>query len=128
SSIDFNDKVPLDDWKHDLRADASGYYICLPGLSHHGMRAAAVPDSLREVAGLGFSLDRERDRIITKYTSGPAILMAPFFLIAEAIEGFGATDGWSRTHHRLIEAGAILYWSLGLFLMLHALQAWRPAP
>lgn len=128
SSIDFNDKVPLDDWKHDLRADASGYYIYLPGLFHHGMRAATVPDSLREVAGLGFSLDREKDRIITKYTSGPAILMAPFFLIAEAIEGFGATDGWSRTHHRLIEAGAILYWSLGLFLMLQALQAWRPAP
>lgn len=125
SSIDTNNKVPLDDWKHDLRADASGYYIYLPGIFHHGMRAANVTDSLREVAGLGFTLDRQRDVIITKYTCGPALLMLPFFLVAELIEGPGATDGWSRTHHRTIEAGAIVYWSLGLFLLLNAFMRRR---
>lgn len=123
SSIDTNSKVPLDDWKHDLRADASGYYIYLPGFFHHGMRAAGVTDSLRAAVGLGFTIDREHDRLITKYTCGPAILMLPFFLIAEGITGWGATDGWSRTHHQAIEAGAIIYWSLGLYLLITAL--WR---
>ena len=127
SSIDFNSKVPLDDWKHDLRADASGYYIYLPGLFHHGMHAANVPDSLREVAGRGFTLDREHDLIITKYTCGPAILMLPFFLVAELITGPGSTDGWSRTHHQAIEVAGIFYWSLGLFLLIGAMQRWRPA-
>lgn len=126
SSIDFNDKVPLDDWKHDLRADASGYYIYLPGTFHHGMRAEGVSDSLRQVAGLGFTLDQERDRIVTKYTCGPAILMLPFYLIAELIDGWGTGDGWGRTHHRAIEAGGIVYWSLGLLLLAMALQRWRP--
>lgn len=123
SSIKFNSKIALDDWRHDLRGDASGYYIYLPGTFHHGMRAANVPDSLRVVAGLGFSLDRERDRIITKYTCAPAIPMLPFYLIAEAIQGWGRSDGWSRTHHQAIEAGAILYWSAGLFLLAGIL--WR---
>ena len=128
SSIDFNSKIPLDDWRHDMRGDASGYYIYLPGTFHHGMRAAGISDSLRQVAGLGFSLDRERDRIITKYTSAPAILMLPFYLIAELIEGWGASDGWSRTHHRAIETGAIIYWTLGLMLLARALLLRFPAP
>lgn len=126
SSIDFNGKVPLDDWKSDLRADAGGYYIYLPGLFHHGMHAATIPDSLLEVAGHGFTVDRERDRIITKYTCGPAILMLPFFLIAEIIAGPGSTDGWTRTHHQAIEVAGIFYWTLGLFLLIGALQRWMP--
>ena len=126
SSIDTNSKVPLDDWRHDLRADAAGYYIYLPGAFHHGMRAANITDSLRLVAGEGFTLDHDHDRIITKYTCGPAVLMLPFYLIAEGITGWGATDGWSRRHHQAIEAGAIIYWCLGLFLLVTALWQRRP--
>ncbi|MFZ1691853.1 MAG: hypothetical protein WAT74_01540 [Flavobacteriales bacterium] len=128
SSIDFNTKIPLDDWRHDLRGDASGYYIYLPGTFHHGMRAAHVSDSLQVIAGYGFTMDREHDRIITKYTCAPAILMLPFYLIAEAIEGWGVSDGWSRTHHQAIEAGAIIYWSLGLMLLALAFMRRMPAP
>ncbi|HRD51011.1 MAG TPA: hypothetical protein PKY96_00340 [Flavobacteriales bacterium] len=126
SSIDFNSKIPLEDWRHDLRGDASGYYIYLPGTFHHGMRAADMSDSLRVVAGLGFTLDRENDRIITKYTCAPAILMLPFYLLAEAIEGWGVSDGWSRTHHQTIELGAVFYWSLGLMLLAGSLMRRLP--
>lgn len=126
SSVQFNNKVPLDDWKSHLRADAAGYYIYLPGFFHHGMRAATVSDTLIEKASHGFELDRDRDRIRTKYTCGPALLQLPFFLVAEAIEGFGATDGWTRTHHQAIEVAGIFYWTAGLLLIALALRRWRP--
>lgn len=126
SSIDFNGKVPLDDWRSDLRADAAGYYIYLPGLFHHGMRAATVSDSLVVLGGYGFQADHEHDRIVTKYTCGTALLQLPFFLLAESIEGFGATDGWTRTHHQAIEAAGIFYWTSGLLLIALALRRWRP--
>ncbi|MBK8340367.1 MAG: hypothetical protein IPK99_10440 [Flavobacteriales bacterium] len=119
-------KIPLDDWRSDLRADAAGYYIYLPGLLHHGMRAAAVKDSVVELAGNGYSLDRERDRIVTKYTYGTALLMAPFFLAAELVEGFGNSDGWSRTHHQAMEVAGLFYWTIALVLLALALRRWQP--
>lgn len=126
ASIDSNNKVFLDDWRSDLRADAGGYYSYLPGLFHHGFRASTVSDSMLWKGGEGFHLDRERDVIVTKYTCGTAVLQLPFFFTAELIEGFGSTDGWSRTHHRLIEIAGIFYWCAGLYLLLLALLRWWP--
>ncbi|HRO97823.1 MAG TPA: hypothetical protein PLN54_00145 [Flavobacteriales bacterium] len=126
ASIEFNDRIGLDDWRSDLRADAGGYYIYLPGTFHHGMRASAVSDSTVWKGGNGFQVDREKDRIITKYTYGTALLQLPFYLFAEAVEGFGATDGWSRSHHRAIEVAGIFYWSAGLLLFLLAMRRWWP--
>jgi hypothetical protein len=53
--------------------------------------------------------------------------MLPFYLAAELVEGWGASDGWSRTHHRAIEMGGVLYWSAGLLFLALALQRWRAA-
>lgn len=128
SSVEHFRKLPLDHWQQDLRADAAGYYIYLPGTFHHGMRAATVGDSLIALAGGGFKADRTRDRIITKYTCGTALLQLPFFLIAEAIEGWGRTDGWTRTHHALIEIAGVCYWAIGLLLIGVSLQRLWPAP
>ena len=126
SSIEFNGKVPLDDWKSDLKADAAGYYVYLPGLFHHGMRASTMSDSLVALGGFGFEADHSRDRIVTKYSCGTALLQLPFFLVAEAIEGFGATDGWTRTHHQAVEIAGIFYWTAGLLFIALALRRWRP--
>ncbi|HRH69087.1 MAG TPA: hypothetical protein PLB89_06255 [Flavobacteriales bacterium] len=126
ASVDYNNKIFLDNWHSDLRADAGGYYSYLPGFFHHGFRANMVSDSMVFKGGDGFRLDREKDRIVTKYTCGTAVLQLPFFLVAESIEGFGATDGWSRTHHRAIEIAGILYWTLGLFFLFLTLQRWWP--
>ncbi len=127
ASIQFNNRIGLEDWKSDLRADAGGYYIYLPGTIHHGMKAATVSDSMLWKGGNGFQLDRTKDRILTKYTYGTALMQLPFYLTAEAIEGFGVTDGWTRTHHRAIEVGAVLYWAAGSLLLLLALRRWRPS-
>lgn len=126
SSWRFNEKLPLDHWAGDLRSDAAGYYIYLPGLFHHGMRASRVSDSLVDLGGISYHKDRERDRIITKFTYGVALMELPYFVAAELIEGPGRTDGWTRTHHRAIEAAGIVHWTLGLFLLGSALWRWSP--
>jgi hypothetical protein len=124
STIQFNDKVPLDDWRHDLRADAAGYYIYLPGFFHHGFKASGIDQDLAlELAGNGFQRDTVADRIITKYPIGTALLQLPFFGVAEMIEGPGRTDGWTRTHHRAIEVGGAFYWTLGLLFLALGLRA-----
>lgn len=127
ASIEFNDRIGLEDWKSDLRADAAGYYIYLPGTLHLGMRASSVSDSLLWKGGNGFHLDLQKDRIITKYTFGTALLQLPFYLVAESLEGYGATDGWTRTHHRAIEVAGVFYWTAGLLLFLLAMRRWRPS-
>lgn len=123
SSIQFNDKIPLDDWKHDLRADAAGYYVYLPGFFHHGFKASGVDEHLALIiAGNGFDRDTIADRLITKYPIGTALLQLPFFGIAEIIEGPGRTNGWTRTHHRAIEVAGIFYWTLGLLFLALGLR------
>lgn len=122
TSWEYNSQYPRSDWQSDLRADAAGYYIYLPGAFHWGFQAEHVPDSLVEIAGHGFSLDRGSNRIITKYFYGSAVLQIPFYLVAEAMTGWGTTDHFGPFHHRAIEAAGIFYWVLGLLLLGLALQ------
>ena len=124
SSIEFHNAIPLDDWKHHLRADAAGYYIYLPGTFHHGMKANGISEDLYGKAGKGYKLDHSRDRIVTKYTYAPALLMLPFYVIAEFMEGVKKSDGWSRTHHQMIEISGIFYMAFGSLLLFLALLSW----
>ena len=128
SSWNHHAKIPGNDWRSDLRVDGAGYYIYLPGMFHYGMRAKGLPLDLTERTADGFIVHYARDRIITKYTCGVALLELPFYLIAESIVGWGATDGFTDTHRRAVEAGAILYWIIGLLLTALALQRLLPAP
>ncbi|MBK9764285.1 MAG: hypothetical protein IPO87_13265 [Flavobacteriales bacterium] len=59
--------------KHDLGSDAAGYYIYLPGVFHYHMRGTAISAEVLRVSGQGFSVDVERDKILTKYTCGAAL-------------------------------------------------------
>ena len=122
SSWKYNSHYDRWDWRSDLRADAAGYYVYLPGAFHWNFLAEQVPDSLVEIAGRGFSLDRESNRIVTKYFYGSAVLQAPFYLMAEAVTGWGTTDGFGPVHHWAIEAAGIVYWVLGLLFLGLALQ------
>lgn len=115
------------DWHSDLRADGAGYYVYLPGVLHWGFRAHAVADSTWEKAANGFTLDRGRDRIVTKYSCGTALLVSPFYLAAESITGWGTTDGFSAVHRRCLELCAVFYWMVGSVLLGIALQRWIPA-
>lgn len=124
SAIERAYKVPLDDYHSHLRADAAGYYVYLPGLFHYGFKGNTIDSADLEIAGLGFGVDRDRDRIVTKYTCGTALLQLPFFFVADAIEGIGRTNGLTRTHHNAINVAGIFYWTVGLALLLLAFLRW----
>ncbi len=119
-------RLPIGDFKTELRSDAAGYYIYLPGFLHHRMRIGWInPDHLHTI-GLENLEDTTRNLIITKYTYGTALLELPFYLMADLVEGFGATDGFTPTHHRAIDLAGIFYWWAGLIMLWSALQRrWR---
>jgi hypothetical protein len=127
SSWAYNDRFGPEDWRRPLRADASGYYIYIPGAFQYCFRASLVDPELPARVGQGFRLDQDRDRIITKYYYGAAVLMAPFHLIAELVVGPGTTDGFSAVHQRWLEAGGMFYGTMGLLLLALACQRLLPA-
>jgi hypothetical protein len=99
-----------------LWADASGYYIYNPIWFIYGNEYKNLPDSIRFKTGTGFSFNEKTGRIITKYTSGVAILQAPFFLVAHILSGpLGfVSDGFSPIYHRSIIIAGAFYGLLGL--------------
>ncbi len=127
SSWTYNDRFSPEDWRRPLRADASGYYIYVPGAFQYCFRASLVDPDLPARVGHGFRLDHDRDRIVTKYYYGAAVLMAPFHVIAELVVGPGTTDGFTAVHQRWLEAGGIFYGSMGLLLLAMACQRLMPA-
>lgn len=127
SSWNYHKKYPVGTWESDMWADASGYYVYLPGFFCHGFKAAGLSDSLQHATGDSFMLDREKDRIVNKYFIGPSLLEAPFYLVAESVVGRCATNGFTVTHQRGIEAAAMFYFVLALVLLAAALQRLYPA-
>ncbi|HNE81356.1 MAG TPA: hypothetical protein PKX39_12305, partial [Flavobacteriales bacterium] len=69
--------IDTDDWKTELRADAAGYYIYLPGVIHHGMRPGWLSDERLRIIGSGIQEDTARNIIRTKYTYGTALIELP---------------------------------------------------
>ena len=127
SSINYHQTDRYAHGKHDLGSDAAGYYIYLPGVFHYHMRGTAISAEVLRVSGQGFIVDVERDKILTKYTCGAALLELPFFLVGHALAGADETDAWGPTFHKAIEVGGIFYFTLGLALVYLTLHRWRLA-
>lgn len=107
-------------------SDAGGYYCYLPGLFHYGFRAHRMPEGLEARTGAGFTADRTRDRLVTKYTYGTALFQLPFYAAAE-IGGPRGSDPWDLRHQQAIACCGVFYWTAGLVLLGLALHArWRP--
>lgn len=127
TSWNYHKHYPPGDWESDFWADATGYYMYLPGFFCHGFHAAGISDSLMHATGDAYILDREKDRIMDKYSIGPALLELPGYLIAEGITGRCTTNGFSVVHQRTMEASGVFYWVLSLVLLSLALQRLHPA-
>lgn len=126
SSWRYNGQIASDHWRTDLRADAAGYYIYLPGSFHYDFKVSSADPDLAKKTGDGFIMHFAKDRIITKYTYGVALCQLPFYLAAEVINGWGGEDQFSDTHHRSMELSALFYWTLGLIFLGLALQRLMP--
>jgi len=106
-------------WMTPLWADQAGYYVYLPGLFIYHFDAKSFPEKIEEKTGFGFSLDLEKNKVISRYTCGTAILQAPFFLIIHALAGIldQPQDGFSGIYHKVPDLAALFYCILGLFFL-----------
>jgi len=73
-------RFAINDWRGDLYADKSGYFVYLPATFIHGFYQENFPDSIEFKLGHGFGF--EDGKLRNKYTCGVAILTTPFFLAA----------------------------------------------
>jgi hypothetical protein len=107
-------------WKSEIWADKAGYYIYLPSFFMYHFDASKCPEKIEEKTGYGFIIDRENNKIITKYTYGVAALVAPFFVIARIVSPvFHAPGegGFGPMFHWMVNLAAIVYLILGLFFL-----------
>jgi len=106
-------------WMTPMWADQAGYYVYLPGLFIYDFDAKSFPPKIEEKTGFGFSLDLEKNKVISRYTCGTAILQAPFFLIIHTLAGIlgQPQDGFSGIYHKVPDLSALFYCILGLFFL-----------
>lgn len=109
----------LDDYKSYrgiIWADAAGYYVYNPLWFKFKGKLPKGIDLIIAQTGNGFSIDKMKNRISTKYTSGVAILQAPFYLAADYLAPFLGfkNDGFSPIYHWAILIAGLFYGFLGL--------------
>ena len=105
-------------------SDKGGYYVYLPALFIYDFDASKFPDGIDHKTSGGFSLDLARNKVLTKYSCGVAILVAPFFMAAHLAahvtgvntNGFGIIYQWAA-----VFAG-VFYLTLGLFFLKRLLD------
>ncbi len=69
----------------ELWADRAGYFMYLPAATAFGFDARRFPSGLDTLTGHGFTLDTLTGSVRTKYTSGVALLQAPFYLTGHGV-------------------------------------------
>ncbi len=108
---------PAGDWRSEIYADKSGYYIYLPAAFIYGFYESSYPDSIDVRIGDGFSF--YRGKLVTKYTCGVALLTSPFFIITHLIQlASGETaDGFSPAYLNYTYMAAIFYLLAGVIAL-----------
>lgn len=108
---------PAGDWRSEIYADKSGYYIYLPAAFIYGFYESSYPDSIDVRLGDGFSF--YSGKLVTKYTCGVAILTSPFFIITHLIQlASGETaDGFSPAYLNYTYMAAIFYLLAGMIAL-----------
>ncbi len=102
-------------------ADMEGYYVYLPAtFIYGGFNKEAVRDTNYIKAWPG------TDKIYTKYTSGVAILEAPFFFIAHLLSSplEYPSDGHSLIYCYFLMFAAIFYLLAGMYLLWHNIRVY----
>lgn len=109
----------IDNFNCEICADKAGYYMYLPALFYSGFQAENYPEGFDELHGKGFYVEEGNDFIITKFTSGVALLQLPFYgtgvLLNEVFRLH--KNPWSDYFLFFIYLGAAAYLVLGLFFL-----------
>jgi len=109
-------------------SDKGGYYIYLPATFIYGFHASAYPDSLDYKNGRGFRLNKDADKMMTKYTFGVSFFVLPFFLPAHfiATQFDLQPDGFSMIYHRMAAVACVFYLILSMFILKSFLLYYFP--
>jgi hypothetical protein len=89
----------------------------LPALFHYGFNTENYREGFDKEHGYGFSLDKQNNKIITKFTCGIALLQSPFYATGSVIAGIFSPDvsPYSKFYMFFINIGAAFYVVLGLY-------------
>ncbi|MBN2747756.1 MAG: hypothetical protein JXR34_13600, partial [Bacteroidales bacterium] len=109
--------------------DAFGYYMYLPGIFiYHDVKELRwlpeIENKYQLTGGELYQASRFKNgNYVFKYLGGVAILEAPFFAIAHLYAKFSPypADGFSAPYQYALAIGALLYFSLAIFLLRHLL-------
>ncbi len=103
----------------EIFADKAGYYIYLPAFFIYNFQVEKLPEHIEEKTGNGFSIDRNNNKIVTKYTYGVALMQAPFFVMAHLLaKQFGyMDDGFSLIYNKTINIASVFYTTLAFIFL-----------
>lgn len=106
------------EWKCEIFADQSGYYVYLPSAIIYNFTGEKMPDNIVQKTGNGFKISSDNKKIITKYTYGIALLQLPFFLFIHclALLGHLNPDGFSHIYQEVPNISAWIYTVLAFLL------------
>ncbi|MFH1121497.1 MAG: hypothetical protein V1775_16890 [Bacteroidota bacterium] len=102
------------DWKSEIYADKSGYYIYLPATFIYGYHQTGYPDSIDFKLGNGFGF--VKGRVFTKYTYGVALMASPFFLATHCYQSISGTEanGFNNAYLSFPGHASVFYLLAGL--------------
>ncbi len=119
-------------FKNTLSWDVKGYYLYLPALFIYDDLSISHIDWVKDIqekyqtTSTLYMLNRtESGDHVIKYTSGLAILYAPFFLVGHVIASLHSdfpADGFSLPYQYALSLGVFLYVFLGLWFLRRILH------
>lgn len=103
----------------EICSDKAGYFMYLPALFYYGFEADAYPENFDHAHGDGFHLNNETNRITTKFTSGVALMLLPFYGLGVLIAAIFklSVDGYSNYFMVFVNIGASFYLVVGLYYL-----------
>ncbi len=105
------------DYHSPVFSDGAGYYSYLVNFFAADV-ISDLPTNISQLTGDAFNVNREKNIIETKYTSGTAVLITPFFLLGNLIDNItgGNEDVFSRYYTNWVIFAACFYAALCLLL------------
>ena len=125
-SLNRHSRHPKFDYHSQIFSDKAGYHVFLPATVYYAWDAEQMPRNIDSLTGLGFMI--VKNKIVTKYPVGVALLHAPFFAIAAGVDcmiGEQESLGYTETQHLALNWSTAVYGTLALLLIfLMAVQHW----
>lgn len=109
----------------EICADKAGYYIYLPIWFNYGLEQKNLPQAIRDQTQQHFENDLAPGKNFTKFTSGVALMLSPFYLAADIWYRNFANETplpISHSYLQFTNFGTALYLTLALLALFSLLK------